>query len=146
MAITRKTKVAPAAVVQAPVSAPDTFYVRLTNGCSTYVTPEREVFYARDPQSLKTRVYAINGQDAVKRLLGYKDDYGRRFFRQVPAPEEPDDAAEAVLLSQIGKADPKVLKQKGEDDDSDAIDNDGEIDTGAVRLRDADGEPVGVVV
>lgn len=131
-----------------PISA-SSVYLRLVNGCSTYVTPQREVFYSKE-QDGRARIYEVPRSE-LSRLLSYKDDYSRKFFQQVHAPDDgavskPDDLAK----SKIEEA-PKLVEDEGgfraaggalraDEDDG------GLIDTGVTRLKDKDGDPVGVTV
>jgi len=123
-----------------PGPTPSFAYVRLINGCSTYVTPAREVFYAKNADGSK-RVYEIDAKD-LTRIIGYKDDYNRKFFKQVNAPTEEDVARTENIL--------KMVKTGAGDDDDKTDDFDGEDDelgdTGIMRLRDGDGKPAGVNV
>ena len=141
MAVTKST--APKVTVEAveaaakPEPTPDV-RIRLVNGCSTYVTPEREVFYSRDSEG-NPKVYAIP-RDQLGRFLSYADDWGRRFFKQTDAEvtdEKPDNTA-------------KTTQDRGgvPAEQHDALDpnDDDELDTGAMRLKDAKGDDVGVTV
>jgi hypothetical protein len=115
--------------------------VLLVNGCSTYVTPEREVFYSRDSEG-NPKVYEVTPEQ-LGRLLSYRDDWGKRFFKQTNAEvtdSKPDNTA-------------KVVQDRGgpagtvEHSPTDANDDDGEeLDTGAMALKDRDGNEVGVTV
>lgn len=159
MAVAKKVKAATAEVIKtgavepapAPAPAPQPVkeavapagplaYIRLVNGCSTYVTPEREVFYAREPNTAAPRIYEVSIKD-LPRLLAYKDDYNRKFFRQVTAPEDgvasaPEDVRNAKMEEK-----PTLVRP-----DADFHEEGGELDTGAMRLQDEGGNTVGVAV
>ena len=146
MAITRK--IAPASATTEAASAPNSpqaapaVRVILVNGCSTYVTPEREVFYARDSEG-KTKVYEVTAEQA-SRLLSYRDDWNKRFFKQTDAAStdtQPDTTAK-VQQARGGPAG-SVAHDPSEPNNDD---DDGEIDTGAMSLKDRDGNSVGVTV
>ena len=128
--------------------ASSSMYVRLVNGCSTYVTPQKEVFYARDGQSSIPRIYEIDAKD-LSRLLAYKDDYGRRFFKQVVAPADGKvSQVQDIAKGRPMEDTPVTLIDRSADEEGGPLSNEGtgEIDTGAVRLQDRDGKPVGVTV
>ena len=142
MAVNKTT--APKVTVEAPAAAPapepsPDVRIRLVNGCSTYVTPEREVFYSRDSEG-NPKVYAVP-RDQLGRFLSYADDWGRRFFKQTDAEvtdEKPDTTA-------------KVTQERGgkpAEEQHDALDpnDDDELDTGAMRLKDRNGDDAGVTV
>ena len=153
MAVNRKSA-AKAAPIEAPLKAnPEAaptplksvpkamgnLYVRLVNGCATYVTPLREVFYSKDSTG-KPRIYELTAAD-FNRVMTYKDDYGRKFFRQVTTPEgetsKPQDINKIVKDVEVKRnaRDPDEFNKEG-----------GELDTGAVRLEDENGNSVGVAV
>lgn len=144
MAITRKPAARVTVESQEEVPSPtipSNVRVKLVNGCSTYVTPEREVFYSRDSEG-NTKVYEVSPEQAA-RLLTYKDDWGKRFFRQTDA--EATDAKPDTTA--------KVAQDRGgvagtvAHDATDANEeDDGEMDTGVMRLKDNDGNDVGVTV
>ena len=132
-------------------AAPEQIYVRLINGCSTYVTPEREVFYAKDSEG-KPRVYPV-AADALSRFLNYRDDYGRRFFKQMNTPEgeaaTPGNINKKPAPSQVfnrNDANADDPEGPGSGDGSRNDEDDDLIDTGAMSLRDRDGKDVGVAV
>jgi len=137
--------------VAAAPAASTTSYVRLINGCSTYVTPDREVFYAKD-ESGKQRIYAIKASD-LSRVLSYRDDYGRRFFKQMNTPEgeaaTPGNINKKPAPSQVfnrNDANADDPEGPGSGDGSRNDEDDDLIDTGAMTLRDRDGKDVGVAV
>ena len=139
MAITKRVAekvTVESAVETAPV--PSTMArVILVNKCSTYVTPEREVFYSKNSEG-STRVYEVPMAD-LGRLLSYRDDFGRRFFKQTEAEvtdERPDTTAKTTSPQRA--AAPPAANNEDSDDE--------ELDTGAMRLRDRDGNEVGVTV
>jgi hypothetical protein len=116
--------------------------IRLVNGCSTYVTPEREVFYAKDSEG-NPRVYSIPREN-LGRMLSYADDWGRRFFKQTNAETtdtRPDDTTKVTAPSK-----PAAVAQDFDGDGKGDEADDNEIDTGAMRLTDRDGKSVGVKV
>lgn len=132
----------PPPVAKPPMAAKA--YIRLVNGCSTYVTPEREVFYARESQTQRAKVYEVPVGD-LERLLGYRDDYNRKFFRQVETPDDglataPEDVRKAKIEETPVPAGDDFQKPGGK------LGEDGEIDTGITRLTDKDGNPAGVTV
>lgn len=143
MAVNKTTapKVTVEASTEAPAAAPaPDARIRLVNGCSTYVTPEREVFYSRDSEG-NPKVYAI-ARDQLGRFLSYADDWGRRFFKQTDAEvtdEKPDNTAK-VVQDRGGKP------AESQADSLDPQAEDDELDTGAMRLKDKDGNDAGVVV
>jgi len=127
-------------------AAPEQIYVRLINGCSTYVTPEREVFYAKDSEG-KPRVYPV-AADALSRFLNYRDDYGRRFFKQMSGAVEGSTLSAPSTTAKVRDEDPgpRTGPVGTIDELADQDGDDGELDTGTMRLKDKDGNPVGVTV
>jgi hypothetical protein len=142
MALNMKTKAASAPTkeeVAEAAPAPTLLRCKLVNECSTYVTPEREVFYARDSEG-NTKVYEVTPEQ-LARLLTYRDDWGRRFFRQTAdeATDTKPDTTAKVIQDRGGKPEAKQY------DESDPNEEE-ELDTGAMRLKDKDGNDAGVTV
>lgn len=134
---------------QAPAASPKAAAapaprVILVNKCSTYVTPEREIFYARDSEG-NTRVYEVPPKD-LGRLLGYKDDFGRRFFKQTNAEGTGEEIGTVAKPAPLKRKDVEADNAPNNDDERGDGDEDELIDTGAMRLKDEDGNAVGVTV
>ena len=148
MAVTRKARTETAVTAPTPAAkskakltavppAAKQLYVELVNGCSTYVTPEREIFY-------KDKVYPVDSKD-LGRMLAYKDDFGRHFFKQCNADAA---AIRRERIAAAARADGEESGRNGIAGTVDAVtkEADEEVDTGAMRLQDDDGNEVGVAV
>ena len=140
MAVTKKAapkEDSPAAPSAAPKPNKNVnAFVRLVNGASTYVTPDREVFYNKMPDGTP-RIYEVT-VETMARLLTYKDDYQRRFFKQVTEPEGGATAPEDI--NKIAKSATQRTDLKPNDG---FAEEGGELDTGRVRLDgDDDDAPV----
>ncbi len=112
-------------------AAPPNVNVQLVNGCSTYVTPLREVFYAKN-QVGSSRVYSVPVAD-LPRLLGYADERRSKFFRQ-------------LTDEQAAKLARKTRPVEDYEDEPPTVEDGELVDTGAMRLVDTEGNQVGVSV
>ncbi len=82
MPVTRKTRAAaPAPQAAAPQRPKQPIpplptakvYVRLGNGCSTYVTPTREIFYAKDPATGTSIARNYGSELQLNAFVSYRD-------------------------------------------------------------------------
>ena len=116
--------------------------IELGNDCKVYVAPEGDVYNAG-------KVYSNIPISKANKLLSYKDDKGIRYFYEVTEESlAKRKRAKDLAMQRLAEDMARKMIESGEYKEETIGEEDGEeeeIDTGAMALKDADGNEVGKV-